>query len=126
MTRRVVITGMGTLNPLGHTVAETWANMVAGVSGIAPITAFDTSNFLVKIAGEVKGFDPMRYMEAREARRRDRCQQLACAASREALATSGLRITPENAAVYTAFAIWFGAVMFTHPVDATPKARGSP
>lgn len=96
--RRVVITGMGTLNPLGHTVAETWDNLARGVSGIGPITLFDTHNFLVKVAGEVKGFDPAKYMEAREARRRDRNQQLATAASQEALASAGLTITPENAA----------------------------
>lgn len=95
--RRVVITGMGTLNPVGHTVSETWNNLAHGRSGIAPITLFDTRNFLVKVAGEVKNFDPASYMEAREARRRDRYQQLASAASQEALATAGLTITPENA-----------------------------
>lgn len=97
-SRRVVITGMGTLNPVGHTVQETWDNLAAGVSGIAPISLFDTRNFLVKVGGEVKNFDPARYMEPREARRRDRCQQLASAASQEALTTSGLTITPANAA----------------------------
>ncbi len=89
---------MGTLNPVGHTVKETWDNLIHGVSGIAPITLFNSDNFLVKVAGEIKGFDPAHYMEAREARRRDRYQQLASAASKEALETSGLNITPENAA----------------------------
>lgn len=97
MSPRIVITGLGTLNPVGHTVAETWDNLTHGRSGIAPITLFDTHNFLVKVAGEVKNFDPAKYMEAREARRRDRSQQLASAASQEALATAGLAITPENA-----------------------------
>src|SRR3972149_1925890 len=98
MTRRVVITGMGTLNPLGHTVAESWDRAANGVAGIAPITLFDTADFLVKVGGEVKNFDPTQYMEAREARRRDRAQQLASAASREALAQSGLVIPPEQSA----------------------------
>ena len=80
LTSRVVITGPGTVNPLGLTVAETWAAMTNGVSGIAPLTLFDTKDFLVKVGGEVKNFDPAKYMEAREARRRDRCQQLASAA----------------------------------------------
>lgn len=97
MSPRIVITGLGTLNPVGHTVAETWDNLTHGRSGIAPITLFDTHNFLVKVAGEVKNFDPAKYMQVREARRRDRSQQLASAASQEALATAGLAITPENA-----------------------------
>jgi beta-ketoacyl-acyl-carrier-protein synthase II len=97
MTQRVVITGMGTLNPVGHTVKETWTNIVNGVSGVAPIKNFDAGDFLVKIACEVKNFDPAQYMDVKEARRRDRHQQLASAASKEALATSGLQITAENA-----------------------------
>ncbi|MGH2521834.1 MAG: beta-ketoacyl-ACP synthase II [Anaerolineales bacterium] len=97
MTHRVVITGMGTLNPVGHTVKETWENITHGVAGVGPITLFDTKEFLVKIACEVKNFDPGQYMDIKEARRRDRYQQFASAASKEALDTSGLQITPENA-----------------------------
>ncbi|OGO44396.1 MAG: beta-ketoacyl-[acyl-carrier-protein] synthase II [Chloroflexi bacterium RBG_16_63_12] len=97
MTRRVVITGLGTISPVGHTVKETWENIVNGVSGVGPITQFDTTNFLVKNACEVKNFDPAQYMDAKEARRRDRYQQLASAASQEALKQSGLEITKENA-----------------------------
>jgi beta-ketoacyl-acyl-carrier-protein synthase II len=97
MTRRVVITGMGTVNPVGHTVKETWTNITNGVSGVGPLTAFDPKDFLVKIACEVKNFDPGQYMDLKEARRRDRYQHFATAASQEALAASGLRITPENA-----------------------------
>jgi len=97
MTRRVVITGLGTINPTGNTVAESWDNIVNGRSGIGPITHFDTGNYLVKVAGEVKGFDPAQFMEAREARRRDRYQQFATAAAQEALKHSGLQITGENA-----------------------------
>ncbi|NOY98775.1 MAG: beta-ketoacyl-ACP synthase II [Chloroflexi bacterium] len=94
---RIVITGMGTVNPLGLNVTETWGNIVNGVSGVAPITLFDSSEWLVKIACEVKGFDPTNYMSARDARRRDRFEQLATVAAQEALAGSGLEITEANA-----------------------------
>jgi beta-ketoacyl-acyl-carrier-protein synthase II len=97
MTRRVVITGMGTINPCGHTVAETWDAITHGRSGVGPITGFDPSNFLVKIAAEVKGFDPAKYMDVKEARRMDRFEQIAMAASQEALRQSGLEIRDDNA-----------------------------
>jgi 3-oxoacyl-[acyl-carrier-protein] synthase II len=84
MMHRVVITGVGTVNPTGLSVAESWNNIVNGRSGICPITSFDASDFLVKVAGEVK------------VRRRDRFEQFATAASKEALAQSGLQITEEN------------------------------
>lgn len=97
MAQRVVITGMGTVNPLGLDVPETWDNVVNGVSGTGPITLFDASELLVQIACEVKGFEPERYMEARDARRRDRFQQFACVASQEAFKQSGLVVNEENA-----------------------------
>jgi len=97
MQERVVITGMGTVNPLGLNVAEAWKNAVEGVSGVGPITLFDPANLLVKIACEVKGFVPENYMEAREARRRDRFEQLSTAAVREAMTSSGLTISEANA-----------------------------
>jgi len=97
MARRVVITGMGTVNPLGKTVFETWENLVSGVSGVGPITLFDASGWSVQIACEVKNFNPASYMDPREARRRDRCEQLATAAAKEALEHSGLAITEANA-----------------------------
>jgi 3-oxoacyl-[acyl-carrier-protein] synthase II len=96
MTHRVVITGMGTINSIGNTVAETWKNAIAGVSGVGPITLFDASDLLVRIACEVKGFDPEKFMDVREARRRDRFQALACAASQEALRQSGLDMRQED------------------------------
>lgn len=96
MTHRVVITGMGTINSIGHTVAETWKSAIAGVSGVGPITLFDASDMLVRIACEVKGFDPEKYMDVREARRRDRFQALACAASQEALRQSALDMSKED------------------------------
>jgi len=93
---KIVITGMGTVNPLGLNVAESWNNAIKGVSGVGPITQFDSSGFNVKIACELKGFDPANYMDVKEARRRDRFEQLAAAASIEALAHSGLEINDEN------------------------------
>ncbi len=97
MSERIVITGMGTVSPLGLNVKETWENAIRGVSGVAPITLFDASNSLVKIACEVKNFVPERYMDPKEARRRDRFEQFATVAAREAWEQSGLEVTEENA-----------------------------
>jgi len=98
---KIVITGVGTVNPLGQGVQETWQNALNGVSGVGPITLFDTEawqhEWAVKIACEVKNFDPTRYMDGKEARRRDRFEQLGIAAAKEALEMSGLQVTPENA-----------------------------
>jgi len=93
---RVVITGMGTVNPLGLTVEESWKNAVNGVSGTGPITLFDPSALNVHFAAEVKGFEPDRYMDPKEARRRDRFEQLGIAAAKQAIASSGLEITDAN------------------------------
>ena len=83
--RRVVITGVGAISPLGLSAQDSWDNCVEGVSGVAPITLFDSSEFLVQIACEVKGFDPKEHMSPANARRRDRCQQLAVAAGKQAI-----------------------------------------
>jgi beta-ketoacyl-acyl-carrier-protein synthase II len=94
---RVVITGMGTVNPLGLTVEESWRNAINGISGVGPITLFDPSALNVHFAAEVKGFEPGRYMDPKEARRRDRFEQLGAAAAKEALQSSGLEIDESNA-----------------------------
>jgi 3-oxoacyl-[acyl-carrier-protein] synthase II len=94
---RVVITGMGTVNPLGLTVEESWSNVINGVSGVGPITLFDSSALNVHFAAEVKGFEPDRYMDAKEARRRDRFEQLGTAAANDAVVSSGLEITEAHA-----------------------------
>jgi 3-oxoacyl-[acyl-carrier-protein] synthase II len=94
---RIVITGMGTVNPLGLTVEESWRNALNGVSGVGPITLFDPSALNVHFAAEVKGFEPDKYMDAKEARRRDRFEQLGAAAAKDALSSSGLEITEANA-----------------------------
>jgi len=88
--QRVVITGLGAITPLGLTVRETWEGLIAGKSGVATITLFDASEFPVRIAAEVKGFDPKNYMNFKEARRMARCSQLAIAAAQEVVADAQL------------------------------------
>jgi 3-oxoacyl-[acyl-carrier-protein] synthase II len=88
--QRVVITGMGALTSVGLSVDETWANLVAGRSGITEITAFDASNLPIRIAGEVKGFDVNDYIDFKEARRMARCSHLALAGGVQAMADAGL------------------------------------
>ncbi len=98
MTRRVVITGIGLVTPLGIGTEETWQALIAGKSGIGPITRFDASCHETRIAGEVKGFDPLRWMDRKDARRLDPFQQYMLAAGLMAQEASGLEITGENAA----------------------------
>ncbi len=97
MERRVVVTGLGVVSPLGLDVPTTWSSLLAGKSGATTISRFDPTGFDTQIACEVKGFDPTRYLDRKEARRMDRFSQLSVAATSEALADAGLTITPENA-----------------------------
>lgn len=97
MPEKVVVTGMGTVNPLGLSVAETWKNAINGVSGAGPVTLFDASDLSVQVVCEVKGYDPEVTLSAREARRRERYQQFAATAAEEAMQASGLEITSSNA-----------------------------
>ena len=83
--RRVVVTGLGVVSPVGLTTDETWANLLAGTSGAAPITKFDASNQQVRFACEVKGFDPTLYIDRKEARRYDLFAQYAIGASHQAV-----------------------------------------
>jgi 3-oxoacyl-[acyl-carrier-protein] synthase II len=94
--RRVVITGAGALSPVGHTAPETWASFVAGKSGAARVEHFDTSPYPAKIACEIKGFDPSRHIDGKEARRMARCSQIAIVAAREAVADAGLDFGHED------------------------------
>jgi beta-ketoacyl-acyl-carrier-protein synthase II len=96
-TRRVVITGIGVISPIGLDVPTMWENAVAGRSGIGPITRFDTTGFEVRFAGEAHGFEATDYMPAKEARRADRFTHFAIAALEEALAQSKLSINENNA-----------------------------
>ena len=94
---KVVITGMGTINSLGKSVAETWDAVVRGVSGVGPVTLFDAADFQVKIACEVKNFNPDDFLPAKESRRRDRFEQFATIAAAEAIRQSGITVNEENA-----------------------------
>src|SRR4051812_36916303 len=94
--RRVVITGMGTVNPLAQSVAGYWPALLAGKSGIGPITQFDTTLFRVHFGGEVKDWQPDRYIEPKTARHLDRFAQFALAAAKEAVADSGVRFDRED------------------------------
>jgi len=96
MQDRIVITGMGTINSIGLSVEESWQNAIKGVSGIGPITLFDASKMVVRYAGEVKDFHPEDYMDVKDARRRDRFEQLATAAAKEAIRQSELDINEKE------------------------------
>ncbi|MRR50071.1 MAG: beta-ketoacyl-[acyl-carrier-protein] synthase II [Rhodocyclaceae bacterium] len=95
--RRVVVTGLGIVSPVGNTVSEAWGNLVAGKSGIGPITHFDASALKARIAGEVKDFDITTYLSAKEARRMDGFIHFGMAAGIQAFRDSGLEVTEENA-----------------------------
>lgn len=99
--RRVVVTGLGAVTPLGNNVKDTWEAMKAGKNGIAPITFFDTSNYKAKLAAEVKNFDPKDYLEINDTLRTDRYTQLAVAAAQQAVDDSGIEsaVEPERFAV---------------------------
>ena len=97
MNRRVVVTGVGLLTPLGIGTEATWEAIRAGKCGIGPITQFDASAFSCRIAGEVKGFDPALYIEKKEIKKMGRFIQFAIAAAEFALKGSGLKVTPETA-----------------------------
>ena len=95
--RRVVVTGLGAVCPVGNTVEEAWGNLVAGKTGIGPITHFDASQFACRIAGEVKGFDVTSYISAKEARHMDAFIHFGLAAGIQAWKDCGLEITEQNA-----------------------------
>jgi 3-oxoacyl-[acyl-carrier-protein] synthase II len=121
----VVVTGMGTISPLGLTVSETWQNLINGVSGVGPITHFNPDGLLVKIACEVKNFDPEKYIPSREARRRSRFEHFAAAAAREAVQQSGLeldKLDPGRVGVIISSAIG-GVQAFS---DAVSQAEDGP
>ncbi|HMA37887.1 MAG TPA: beta-ketoacyl synthase N-terminal-like domain-containing protein, partial [Chloroflexia bacterium] len=94
--RRVVVTGMGTISPHGHGVAEFWHGLSHGVSAVGRITQCNTDGYPTRIAAEVKDFDPTRWIEGKEARRMSRATQFAVASARQALDDSGLPVTDAN------------------------------
>ena len=93
---RVVVTGLGALTPVGNTVDEAWKNLLAGKSGAAPITLFDPSKFKTQFACEVKGFDPLAYIDRKDARKMDRCTQLGMAAAMQAVENSKMDLDKED------------------------------
>lgn len=104
MKRRVVITGLGAITPVGHNVSETWENLLKGVSGFEPITRFDASNFNTRFAAEVKNFNPDQYFDAKEGRKLDLYTQFALVAAREAITDAGIcsdKIDPDRVGVIT-------------------------
>src|SRR3989441_13060422 len=128
--RRVVVTGLGMITPLGSTVEKTWDGILAGKSGIGPITRFDATGLETTIAGEVRDFDPQDYMDRKEIRRSDRFVHFAVAAAGQALKSARLEITPELAPrIGVAFGSGIGGVetlveqVLVHHKD--PR-RGSP
>lgn len=96
LNRRVVITGLGAVTPIGNTAEEFWRNLVAGKSGVSYITRFDTTNSPVKIAAEVRNFNPDEYIDPKAGRRMARFSQFGVAVAKQALADSGYEITEEN------------------------------
>ena len=104
--KRVVVTGMGAVSPLGNSVRENWTNAINGVSGIGPLTRVDAEEFPAKVAGEVKGFEIMDYLDRKEARKMDRFTHYAIAAAKMAVEDAKLEITPDNA---ERVGVWIGS-----------------
>jgi 3-oxoacyl-[acyl-carrier-protein] synthase II len=123
-SRRVAVTGLGCITPVGLDRASSWEAIRAGRSGIAPITLFDASELPTRIAGEVKGFDPARVFGAVEARRTSRAVQLGLVAAREAVADSGLDIGPIAEDVAVLMASGVGGIEFVEQATLAYRDRG--
>ncbi len=119
-----MITGLGMVTPLGNDVESTWASLIAGDSGAAPITQFDSTGYGVHFACEVKDFDPSQWIEHKSARRMDRYTQLALAAARQAEADSGIAIAPESDRVGAAVATGIGGLKSFESCMDNLYARG--
>lgn len=122
--RRVVVTGLGAITPVGNTVEEMWANLKAGVHGIAPITLFDPTDYKTKIGAEVKNFDPRAYMDKTDVLRSDAYAQYGVAAACQAVEESGVigTLPPERVAVY--FGSGIGGIRTFHEEHNKLLARG--
>ena len=97
MSRRVVVTGMGAVTPVGNTVSESWKNILAGKSGAAPITLFDVSDFATQFGASIKDFDITTYIPRKDAKKMDTFIHYGIVAGMEAFEDSGLTVTDENA-----------------------------
>jgi len=122
--RRVVITGLGALTPLGNDVRTSWDNLIAGGSGAGPITQFDTTDFPVTFACEVKDFDPAMYVDYKQARRMDRFAQLIVAAARQAEQDSGIDVARESDRIGAAIATGIGGLKSFQDCHDTLRERG--
>jgi 3-oxoacyl-[acyl-carrier-protein] synthase II len=122
--RRVVITGMGAVTPLGNDVPTTWQNLLAGESGAAPITYFDSSDFMVHFACELKDFDPSQWIERKQARRMDRFAQIVIAAARQAEKDSGIDIEADADRVGASIATGIGGIKSFQECYDTLRDRG--
>src|SRR5574341_263285 len=105
---RVVVTGVGAVSPLGLSAEESWQCAVKGQSGVGPITLFDVADFPVKLAAEVKNFEPDKYLDRKDARRQDRFEQMAAVAALEAVKQSGLEFNTEEASLRTGVVVSTG------------------
>jgi 3-oxoacyl-[acyl-carrier-protein] synthase II len=126
--KRVVVTGMGAITPLGNNVEDYWNGLINGVSGAAPITQFDASKFRTKFACEIKGFEPTQFLDKKEARKIDRFSQLALVVSDQAMKDAGLNkenINPDRVGVVFASGIG-GLITFQHEVVDFAKGDGTP
>jgi 3-oxoacyl-[acyl-carrier-protein] synthase II len=126
--KRVVVTGIGALTPLGNSLDAFWQGLLAGKSGAAPITLFDASKFKTRFACELKDYDPLNYFDRKDARKLDRYCQLALAASDEAMKSAGLsaeNINPDRSAVISASGIG-GLITFQEEIMAFAKGDGTP
>jgi 3-oxoacyl-[acyl-carrier-protein] synthase II len=122
--RRVVITGLGAVSPLGNDVGTTWRNLIAGESGAGPITHFDASDYPVRFACELKDFDPTQWIDRKQARRMDRFAQMIVAAARQAEADSGIDIANEADRVGASIATGIGGLQSYQDCYDTLLERG--
>ena len=122
--RRVVITGLGAVSPLGNDVETTWQNLLAGESGAGPITHFDSTDFAVHFACELKEFDPTNWIERKQTRRMDRFAQMIVAAARQAEADSGIDIEKEGDRVGASIATGIGGLQSYQDCYDTLIERG--
>ncbi len=123
--RRVVVTGIGAVTPLGNNAAETWDGMKSGKNGIAPITLFDTENFKAKLAAEVKGFDPREYLQVNEVLRTDRYAQFAVAAAKQAADDSGIDGTVDPERYVVIFGTGIGGISTFEKEHSTLLEKGA-
>lgn len=125
--RRVVVTGMGAITPVGHDVESTWKALIEGESGAAPITLFDAGAHKSRIAAEVKGFDPEAHFDRKDVRRYDRCSQFVLVAARQAMADAGVLIEPDSEDAFRSgvmIGVGFGGMQtFIDEIDIL-RARG--